>query len=132
MIKKLLKTLAFEKGELYGIIDSRRILLANCQPKAEIYEHSTRVTSFGRSGYGVKSNHVVLVFCPEPETTREIDAEFLQTVSRFELHAEIQREDGVIEVIRFDNLSPCEIELGGDWEFEVIDPGNLAKKLLTL
>ena len=132
MIRKLLRTVPLENGELYGIVGSRRILLANCQPKVEVYEHSTRVTSIGRHSYDVKSNHAVLVLCPDPETTREVNAEFLQTVSQFDLRAEIQREDGVFEVIMFENLYPNEIELGGDWEFELTDPEKIARKFLTI
>ncbi|MDE7299550.1 MAG: hypothetical protein K2N94_12095 [Lachnospiraceae bacterium] len=132
MIKRLIKTLPFENGELYGIIEGRRILLAYCAPRAEIFEHLTNVPLLGVQEYRVKKHHVGIVLCPAPDTTRKIDAEFLRKVSRFELSADIQRMDGIIENIRFDRLTPEEIDLDGDWSFSVTEPSELLRKLLGL
>ena len=129
MIQRLIKTLYCERGELFGITNGRRILLAKCEPKIEIMELSQSVNSIGVQGYNVKKQHVSIVLCEEPETTRVVDAVFLQTVTRFELSTDIQRTDGVFEKIVFDNLAPEEINLGGDWKFQVVGQGELTKKL---
>ena len=57
--------------------------------------------------------------------------ELLRRVSRFELFADVLRSDGVIENIRFDSLIPDEIDLDGDWVFE-INEYSLLKKLSEL
>ena len=40
---RLLLTLPCENGELFYCLSGRRIALARCKPKIEIYEHTTRV-----------------------------------------------------------------------------------------
>lgn len=131
MTKCLIQTLLFENGELYGIVRGRRILLAQCDPKVEIYEHSTDVPMPGMQRYRVKKRQTGMVLCPSPDTTRQIDEGFLRAVTRFEVFADIQREDGIFEKIRFDNLIPNEIDLDGDWKFEVGE-NEIIKRLLAL
>lgn len=132
MRKRLVKTLLFEHGELYGIIDGRRILLARCEPRVELFEHSTDVPVLGEQGYQVKRCHIGIVLCPTPDTTRNIDEKFLQMVTRFELSADIQRTDGIFEKTFFDPLLPEEINIGGDWIFTVSDQSQLLRKLFAL
>jgi len=84
-------------------------------------------------GYKLKTYYIVLVACARPEPTRNIDAEFLRTVSRFEFTGDFQRQDGIFERIRLDNLHVAdELDLCGDWVFEVNGPTDLTKKLLAL
>lgn len=132
MLKRLVKTLVCEKGELFGIINGRRILLAKCKPRLEIMENSQQVNSIGVQGYNVKKRYVTLVLCKEPQTTREVDVDFLRTVTRFEMSADVQRTDGIFENIVFDSILPDEIELDGNWKFQVIGQEDLAKKLLVI
>ena len=47
MKKRMIKSIPLEQGELYGIISGRRILLAKCNPRGEIMEHSTNVPILG-------------------------------------------------------------------------------------
>ena len=131
MIKRLIETLLLEDGELYGIVRGRRVLLARCEPKVEVYEHSTDVPVLGAQGYREKKRQIGMVLCPSPDTTRRVDEDFLRTVTRFEVSADIQREDGIFEKIRFDNLMPDEINLDGDWKFEVGN-NDIIKRLLAL
>ncbi len=47
--KHLILTIPCENGELYSTIDSRRIKLADCTPRIEIYEMSSLVPILGCS-----------------------------------------------------------------------------------
>lgn len=128
-MQTLIKTIHAESGELYAVIDGRRILLARCRPVVEVYEHTVTVPLLGAKSYGVKNYHSAIALCPDPGTTREVDAEYLRSISRFELTTDIQRSDGVFERIRFD-LTPEEIDLCGTWRFDVDGSPDTINKLL--
>ncbi len=130
MKKRLIKTLHFENGELYTVTQGRRVLLARCMPKIEIYEHITDVPMLGGS-YAVKTWKVSIIICDEMDFTRSVDVDFFKTVSQYDLSADIQRADGVYEKIVFDNLVPSVIELRGSWMFET-ENEEILKKLLAL
>ncbi len=131
-MERLIKTILCERGELYNIIGVQRLLLARCEPKLEIYEHSQSIPILGRKSYDVKRLRAVLVLCGEPEFTRAVDEEYLAKITRFELVADIQRSDGVFESMKFDNILPVEIWLDGDWTFEITDSSKLARRLLDI
>lgn len=131
MQKRLLLTLPCENGELYSTTNSRRIKLADCKPEIEIYEVSSNVPILGRS-CGVKKYQAALVLCEDMDFTRSVDETFLRTVSGFELTADVQRKDGVFEVLHFSNLLPSDIELGGTWTFEIQASPEQIRKLLAL
>lgn len=131
MIKRLIRTLRLEEGKLYGTVGDQRIALACCEPRVEIYEHRQDIPVVNRHSYGVKKIHAAIVLCPTPETTRIVDAEYLSRVSRFELSADIQRQDGIFEALRLD-LEPTEIDLDGDWTFELSGSSELIKRLLSI
>lgn len=131
MIQRLLKTIHCEQGELYTIIDGRRILLARCRPKLEILQQESQIPAVGRD-YKVKKLHAVLALCADMDFTRQVDSGFLQTVTRFELTADIQRTDGIFEALQFDHLMPDELELGGEWEFIVDMQPDEIRRLLTI
>ena len=42
-MKRLVKTLTGENGQLYTVQDGNRVLLANCIPRLEIYEEITPI-----------------------------------------------------------------------------------------
>ncbi|MDO4301245.1 MAG: hypothetical protein Q4D26_07645 [Clostridia bacterium] len=130
-MKKLLKTLFLENGELYSIIDNRRTILAHCKPKIEIYEDATNISTIGK-GYKVKKKRLSIILCNDLELTREVDENYFHKVIRFELVGDFQRTDGVFERLTFDSLTPMEIDLDGDWSFEIIGESEFIKKLLTL
>jgi hypothetical protein len=128
-MRTLIKTLTGESGEIYAIRSGQRILLAKCEPEIRVYEHSQRVSALGVRSYRVKTRSEVTVICAEPECTREVDAHFLQGVSRFELAVDLQTASGDFRRFTWD-AAPTEIDLRGDWEFEVIGQGDLARDLL--
>lgn len=131
MIQRLLKTILCEQGELYTITEGRRILLARCRPKLEILQQESSILVAGRD-YKVKKLHVVLALCAGLDFTRQVDSGFLQSVTRFELTADVQRMDGIFETLRFDRLMPDELELGGGWSFIVDMQPDEIRRLLTI
>ena len=130
-MQTLIKTLQAESGELYAVRDGRRTLLATSAPRVEIYEHARKIPVLGKTNYPVKSHIFSLVVCPGEDTTRKVDEDFLRSIARFDLTADIQREDGIFERIYFEGMIPREINLPGDWVFES-DDSKLIKKLLAL
>lgn len=128
-MKRLVKTLAGENGQLYTVRNGNRMLLAQCVPKIEIYEEIAHIPALG-AGAKVKKRHVSLVLCGEPEMTREVDTEFFQKVTGFDLSADFQRTDGVFETLFFDALIPEEIDLDGDWTFWMQDNPEMLKRFL--
>lgn len=129
-MKRLVKTLIGENGQLYTVQNGNRVLLANCIPQLEIYEEVTYIPALG-VGAKVKKRHISLVLCGEPELTREVDVNFFKEAMRFDLSADFQRTDGVFETLFFDALIPEEIDLDGDWIFWVQDNQQVLKRLLT-
>lgn len=117
-MKTLIKTIHLENGELYGTIHGNRVKVAGCVPRIEVYEESTYISTIGK-GYKVKKKHYKIVLCSDLDFTRPIDEKYLTDVIRFELIADRQREDGIFERLKLDSLIPIEIDLDGEWEFEV-------------
>lgn len=129
-MERLLLTLPCERGELFYISAGRCVLLANCTPCIKIYEHTSYVSATG--GTGVKHIHAALALCGEPEFTRAVDVDFLKSIDSFDLSADIQRRDGIFEVFHFRNIQPRDIDLEGDWTFELNEKPDVLRKLLTL
>ncbi len=132
MVERLIKTITCEKGNLYSVAGGRRILLAACRPRIEITERSVNIKSVGVHGFNVKKNYITLIFCGTPELKRELDMDFWNNVPGFSIEADIQRTDGVFERMYFDAVVPQEIDLDGDWVFEITGQPGIARKLLAL
>ena len=112
----LLKTIPLSDGRLYATTGGMRCLLATTIPVLEVYEKEITVPIMGK-GRTVKKTVYSLVLCGDNEFTRDVDIEYLQNVTAFDLTAQVQRTDGVFEVITFNNIEPESIQTGGDWVF---------------
>lgn len=112
----LLKTIPLSDGRLYATTGGMRCLLASTVPVLEVYENETTVPILGK-GRQIKKMSYSLVLCKDSEFTREVDIEYLQSVTAFDLTAQVQRADGVFEVITFNNIEPESIQSDGDWVF---------------
>ena len=112
----LLKTIPLSDGRLYATAGGMRRLLASTVPVLEVYENETTVPILGK-GRQVKKRSYSLVLCKDSEFTREVDIEYLQSVTAFDLTAQVQRADGVFEAITFNNIEPESIQSDGDWVF---------------
>ncbi|MCD7817849.1 MAG: hypothetical protein LUH07_02200 [Lachnospiraceae bacterium] len=124
--KTLLRSIEFERGELYSRMNGRRCLFARCTPRLEIYEHETTVPILGE-GRKIKKVSYSLVICQDLDLTRPTREDDFSTVTVYDLSAQILKEDGVYQVITFDNIIPSEIHLDGDWIFETQLPEELKK-----
>lgn len=122
----LIKSITSEKGELFALANGRRVLLANCRPKVSIYEKSTPVPTIGNVG-SMKSMRFVIALCNDIEFTRDDTS-----AERYELTADILRNDGIAERFYFHNVSLTEINEYGEWEFEVEVTHEQMKKLLAM
>jgi hypothetical protein len=133
MVKRLIKTLYLENGELHAVINGNRTLLANCKPIIEIYEEAYRISTIGSGGYGYKKNRITIALCNEMEFTRnDIGVELLRKISSFDLFADVQRKDGIFENLAFYNIMPDELIDGGTWSFQVPQDSDVARKLLSI
>lgn len=115
----LLQTIPLSDGELYATTDNRRCLLSTTVPVLEVYEKEIAVPIMGR-GRTVKKTAYSLILCKDNEFTREVDNEYLKNITAFDLTAQAQREDGIFEVIRFNNLDLESIEPNGEWVFNAV------------
>lgn len=129
-MKRLVKTLYCGGGELYATKAGRRMLLAHCNPRIEVYEESKYVPMAG-NGYHVKTWHISLVLCESLDLTCEVGPDYFTGVTGFDLKTDIQRTDGILEAFTFNNISPVELDLMGEWKFSIEDPAVI-RNLLTL
>ncbi|MGN1383635.1 MAG: hypothetical protein ACI4W2_12555 [Eubacterium sp.] len=131
MVKKtLVKTWNINDGAVYSVIGPQRFKLADCNVRIEYYiEKKDTPKMLGSTPKYVK-RHIYLTVCDTESFTREIDDEYLQNVSSFDLTADIQRPDGQYERLYMNNAELLEVDEDfGTWTFEVkLD--NQAKELL--
>ena len=72
-----------------------------------------------------KKQKVQLSICDNLAPTRPIDIKSLNNVQSFNIQAEHRRTDGVFETMRFYNITPLDINLGGEWVFAVNEKVNI-------
>ena len=126
-MKTIQRRIEAENGELYCTIGGSRTLMARCRPEFDIIEQSDTLRLMG--GCRVRSMYLTIILCDDMEETRDIDIKLLNTVSGFDLSADIQHSDGIYEKVILRNIVPTDIDLYGSWEFELNDP-ETARKLL--
>ena len=130
-MQTLIKTLTADNGQIYTVSSGQRTLLANCPVTVEVYELSQNIPALGVVGYKLKIHYNAEVHCNTIETTRSVDADFLKNITRFEIIADIQRQDGIFERLTFDSLKLISFDLHRmDFVFEVTDD-KMTNKLLS-
>lgn len=130
MKKKLIRSISFENGTLYGTVEDRRLPLAGCDPVLELYEHTETVPILG-TGYRAKTYRVKLIICKNVEPTREITPDYIHKITQYDLTAEIQREDGIFQDVTFNNITLTEMD-GETWTFETDTIPAALKTILRL
>jgi hypothetical protein len=130
-MRRLLNTLYLENGELHVTIGNRRVLLAICKAKIELYEDVHYIKSLGKNRYKADA-HSIQVVCSGAEFTREVDIDLLKDITEFSLLADIQRKDGIFEFLEFDNIYPVEINIDGEWRFEISPTSPILRILLNV
>ena len=86
----LLKTIPLSDGRLSATTGGMRCLLASTVPVLEVYENETTVPILGKDRQ-IKKMSYSLMLCKDSEFTREVDLEYLQSVTAFDLTAQVQR-----------------------------------------
>lgn len=115
----LLNTIISERGELFTIGQGRRVLFAHCKPRVSIYERATQVPVLGEQGYRKKSMRFAIALCGDTEFMCLAVEEAMQKTERYELTADILRNDGIVERFYFHSICLVEINPAGEWEFEL-------------
>lgn len=128
----LLNTLFSEKGELFAIGQGRRVLFAHCKPEISIYEKTTQVPLLGEERYKEKSMRFTVAMCGDMEFTCNDVKDAIQKAERFELTADLLRDDGIVERFYFHNITLMEIKSEGGWEFELKVTVEQQKKLFAM
>lgn len=130
MMTTLINTLISEKGELFALGHGRRVLFAKCRPMIKIYEKSCSVPLLGTMQRGAKSIQFVIVLCADMDFTREDISQDGQEVERYELTADIQLCNGIVERFYFHRVELEEINPAGVWEFSVEVTQEQLQKML--
>ena len=114
-MKTLVKRLYGKNSSIYTVKDGRRTRLSDCETRIEIYEETKRLSALG--GGVLKKYSVAVALCGD------VDAEEddIKDVSSFDVVTDLKRVDGIYERMFLDNLTPVEIDLFGDWTFEISD-----------
>lgn len=128
----LLNTLFSEEGELFTIGQGRRVLFAHCRPQISLYEKTAQVPVLGESGYRKKSMRFTVALCGDTEFTSNAVEETMQRAERYELTADLLRNDGIVERFYFHNVSLVEINAAGEWEFELNVTDEQIQKLSVM
>lgn len=120
-IRKLVKAIMCDNGDLYGTVNGQRILLAKCRPKIEILELES-----------IKNDYETYILCGVPEFTIKPGCDFLDEYTIFGLETDIQHTDGIFERIYIDDIIPLGINPDGEWVFASFFQPGLTKKLLSI
>ncbi len=128
MIKTIIRSTEFEDGKLFCAVEGRRIVLANCRPKAEFIEIKTPL----KTGGFLKDLKMTLTLDEKTDFTRIVDDEFLSKAARFEIQTDIQQVDGVFKRVTFDRLILKEILNNEIWTFDVDLQAKYIRRILEM
>lgn len=131
-MERLIKTVELKNCELYGTVGESRYLLAKCKAEIEIYEESRNIPTLGKRGCNIRKRHFSIILCEDPGAGLNVDIEFLKNVGCFDLVGNVLRKDGIYERMIFNNIDPVDIDLDGDWRFDVPENTGITKKLLNM
>lgn len=108
------------------------MLAAHCKPQICIYEKTTQVPVLGEPGHRKRSMRFTVALCGDMDPTSDTMEEILQKAERYELTADIMRDDGIVERFYFHDISLVEIDPAGGWEFELRVTKEQKKKLSAM
>lgn len=129
---KIINRLGLEKAELYVTIDNNRVMLARCETKLELREESENIKVLNSRSCKVKKRKFAIILCDDMEYTRDITIDTLRKIKAYGLKFDLQKEDGVFENFYVDRLVPKEIDIDGEWVFDVDDIPAEVKKMCTI
>lgn len=129
---KVINRLGLEEAELYATIDNNRVMLARCEAKLELYEESENIKVLNSQNCKVRKRKFTIILCDDMEYTRDITIDILRKIRDYGLKFDLQREDGIFESFYIDGLVPKDIDIEGEWIFDVADMPDEVKKMLTI
>jgi hypothetical protein len=130
-MKRLIKTLVCENGELFVITRGLRIPLAKCEAEIKLYEYSVDVPVLGR-GLVITRREVALLITFKHRPKCATDEKFINSISRIEFRGDILQPDGAVECVYFDNcLLDGDLDLtdAGTCQFELRCPQEMLNRL---
>ena len=130
--RRLIKSLPFSDGELFGTIGTQRKKIAECTPVIEVYRHDNPVRVMGGTSHALKSYHAAIVLCGEPDFAPGMDYGFLQKITAYDMKADILLRGNVVKGMNFYNLYPETIDPRGEWVFSIENAEGLIDELMAL
>jgi hypothetical protein len=121
-----------ERGDLYAISHKQRLPLARCKPEITLYEKVTRLNVLGSMGRKEKRVYCAVAFCPEPEILRDLNDDFIRSISDIELVFDLCGANAVTETIKISGLTNDDLDYDGDLTFTADLSHDLAGELLRL
>lgn len=128
-MRTIIKKIKGENGKIYFVKKGERGLLAECDVYIDVIEEKIKIPCLGKCGGIVRKRKINIALCGEINFMREIGFEFFKDMPMFEICVDLQRLDGVFERINFDNISALDIDLDGEWKFEVMNDFKAEKYL---
>ena len=120
-MKKYEKTLCAENGEMFVVIDGRRVRIAACAAEIKLYARSVDVPVLGKGRVINERGAALLVtFKHRPEYSTDENA--INRISRIEFQGDILQTDGAYAQVRLDNcLLDGDLDLteAGTCQFEI-------------
>ncbi len=114
-MRTLIKTIKLYNCKLYQMMNGDRYLFADIDARLEVYEDSHEVSILGERTCKVRKQKISLVICSD--VNKDFDEKAV-----YQITGDILRTDGIYERLYFDSPIPVEIDLDGDWVFEVEKP----------
>ena len=126
-MKRLIKTLPCEYGELFVTTAGQRLSLAKFNGRIEIFEHTTMVPILNTLQKGIKTIHASVMICGDLEYQREAPDKLIHSGNVFDATADVEGERITFAGMSFEDSDPIVNEL----TFNITDL-ELVKKLLKM
>lgn len=126
-MQKVVKTIDVTNGKLFGIVDTNRYKLADCEGKIEIIEHSENIPTLGTGN--IITRRLASMLITFNHIWRLVDIHSLVAIG---FQGDILRSDGVYESVRFDRcllVSDLDLTDEGQCTFEIQCSENMLRKL---
>lgn len=107
-------------GSLYASVAGGRHLLAQCNLVIEAHETTQKLHMRGSgAGFTVKTCGMFIAICGDMVLSRTVDVPYLESVTSFDIEFPCVQENGTIHNMKLYGIVPIEINLNGNWLFNV-------------
>jgi len=107
-------------GKLYASVAGERHLLAQCDLVIEAHETTQKLHMRGSGAeFAVKTCGMFIAVCGDMVLSRPVDVPYLESVTSFDIEFPHMQENGTIRETRLHGIIPIEINLNGNWLFNV-------------